>query len=591
MATAAEEPPGLPGISGISAATRKNAPPESPITTMSPAMKKTIGHRGIDTTGETTYKKTTSSALQGAIQLGITHTVGSLTQKPERDVLLQDFEVVESIFFPSEGSNLTPAHHYGDFRFKTYAPMAFRYFREMFGIRPDDYMYSLCNESLIELSNSGASGSLFYVSSDDEFIIKTVQHKEAEFLQKLLPGYFMNLNQNKRTLLPKFYGLYCVQAAGKNIRIVVMNNLLPSSVRMHLKYDLKGSTYKRRASAKEREKAVPTYKDLDFMQNMQDGLLLEGDKYHAVCKTLQRDCRLLQSFKIMDYSLLVGVHNVDQACLEHAGEEAVAGAADQRRPQGQKSLYSTAIEAIQADVGRMGSQDTEDKTGGIPARNSKGERQLVYIGIIDILQSYRFVKRLEHSWKALVHDGDTVSVHRPSFYADRFHKFMCNVVFRKLSILKTSPSKKRRAVSHAPLRKLAGPGPPLSTQVSINSQHPVFQSQSSDETKEETEGDKVLQSGRPDLLPKTLPPSNAVGKPAETASSTSSTSLGDPAPTSQPPPPSEDTYMSVGVDLNNTSSKDQEHSTTKRTQFEEIGSVEVVSLRDIVPAASKCSVS
>lgn len=51
--------------------------------------------------------------------------------------------------------------------------------------------YSLCNEPLIELSNPGASGSIFYVSSDDEFIIKTVQHKEAEFLQKLLPGYFM----------------------------------------------------------------------------------------------------------------------------------------------------------------------------------------------------------------------------------------------------------------------------------------------------------------------------------------------------------------------------------------------------------------
>lgn len=50
---------------------------------------------------------------------------------------------------------------------------------------------SLCNDPLIELSNPGASGSLFYVSSDDEFIIKTVQHKEAEFLQKLLPGYFM----------------------------------------------------------------------------------------------------------------------------------------------------------------------------------------------------------------------------------------------------------------------------------------------------------------------------------------------------------------------------------------------------------------
>ncbi|XP_041331481.1 phosphatidylinositol 4-phosphate 5-kinase type-1 alpha-like [Pyrgilauda ruficollis] len=149
------------------------------------------GHRGVDSTGETTYKKTTSSALKGAIQLGITHTVGSLSTKPERDVLMQDFYVVESIFFPSEGSNLTPAHHYNDFRFKTYAPVAFRYFRELFGIRPDDYLYSLCSEPLIELSNSGASGSLFYVSSDDEFIIKTVQHKEAEFLQKLLPGYYM----------------------------------------------------------------------------------------------------------------------------------------------------------------------------------------------------------------------------------------------------------------------------------------------------------------------------------------------------------------------------------------------------------------
>ena len=50
---------------------------------------------------------------------------------------------------------------------------------------------SLCNEPLKESSNPGASGSIFYISNDDEFIIKTVQKKEAEFLQKLLPGYFM----------------------------------------------------------------------------------------------------------------------------------------------------------------------------------------------------------------------------------------------------------------------------------------------------------------------------------------------------------------------------------------------------------------
>ncbi|KAI7791022.1 phosphatidylinositol 4-phosphate 5-kinase type-1 gamma isoform X1 [Triplophysa rosa] len=416
---------------------------EMPSSSGQPAHIKKIGHRGVDASGETTYKKTTSSALKGAIQLGIGYTVGNLSSKPERDVLMQDFYVVESIFFPSEGSNLTPAHHFPDFRFKTYAPVAFRYFRELFGIRPDDYLYSLCNEPLIELSNPGASGSVFYLTKDDEFIIKTVMHKEAEFLQKLLPGYYMNLNQNPRTLLPKFFGLYCVQSGGKNIRMVVMNNVLPRVVRMHLKYDLKGSTYKRRASKKEREKARPTFKDLDFMQDVPDGLMLDTDTYNALVKTLQRDCLVLESFKIMDYSLLLGVHNIDQAEKEQQMEGS-QGNSDEKRPLAQKALYSTAMESIQGASACGEDIDTDDTMGGIPAVNGKGERLLLYIGLIDILQSYRLIKKLEHTWKALVHDGDTVSVHRPSFYADRFFRFMSTTVFRKTSSLKSSPSKRGR---------------------------------------------------------------------------------------------------------------------------------------------------
>merc|ERR1719203_1193921 len=105
-----------------------------------------------------------------------------------------------------------------------------------------------------ELSNPGASGSIFYLTSDDEFILKTVMLKEAEFLQKLLPGYYMNLNQNPKTLLPKFFGMYTYHANQKNIRLIVMNNILPSSIKMHLKFDLKGSTYKRKASKHEKKK-------------------------------------------------------------------------------------------------------------------------------------------------------------------------------------------------------------------------------------------------------------------------------------------------------------------------------------------------
>ncbi|XP_041429987.1 uncharacterized protein LOC100653493 isoform X6 [Xenopus laevis] len=484
-------------------------------------MKK-IGHRGVDSTGETTYKKTTSSALKGAIQLGITHTVGSLSTKPERDVLMQDFYVVESIFFPGEGSNLTPAHHYNDFRFKTYAPVAFRYFRELFGIRPDDYLYSLCNEPLIELSNPGASGSVFYVSGDDEFIIKTVQHKEAEFLQKLLPGYYMNLNQNPRTLLPKFYGLYCVQAGGKNIRIVVMNNLLPRSVRMHLKYDLKGSTYKRRASAKEREKSSPTHKDLDFLQDLPDGLYLDPDMHNALCKTIQRDCLVrsnvdwgtcvLQSFKIMDYSLLVGVHNMDFAQKETMVVDAQS---DTRRPAAQKALYSTAMESIQGEARRGGAIETDDQMGGIPARNAKGERLLLYIGVIDVLQSYRFMKKLEHSWKALVHDGDTVSVHRPGFYADRFQKFMCVSVFKKIP-LKTSPSKKSRTMPGISRRP---------TQAAVPT-HLQLMEETKQYLSPEVDSEQVGQFGRPDLLPRTPLVDEAASDSLATTLSTSSLGSG-----------------------------------------------------------------
>nr|XP_032630681.1 phosphatidylinositol 4-phosphate 5-kinase type-1 gamma isoform X1 [Chelonoidis abingdonii] len=481
---------------------------------------KKIGHRGVDASGETTYKKTTSTTLKGAIQLGIGYTVGNLSSKPERDVLMQDFYVVESIFFPSEGSNLTPAHHYPDFRFKTYAPVAFRYFRELFGIRPDDYLYSLCNEPLIELSNPGASGSLFYVTSDDEFIIKTVMHKEAEFLQKLLPGYYMNLNQNPRTLLPKFYGLYCVQSGGKNIRVVVMNNILPRVVKMHLKFDLKGSTYKRRASKKEKEKSSPTFKDLDFMQDMPEGLMLDTDTFSALVKTLQRDCLVLESFKIMDYSLLLGVHNIDQQERERQTEGAQS-TSDEKRPVGQKALYSTAMESIQGGAARGESIDTDDTMGGIPAVNGKGERLLLHVGIIDILQSYRFIKKLEHTWKALVHDGDTVSVHRPSFYAERFFKFMTNTVFRKNSSLKSSPSKKGRNA----LLAVKMPGPTAAFSASqIPSERDEAQYDLRAARSYPTLDDEA---GRPDLLPCT-PPSFEEATTASIATTLSSTSLSVP---------------------------------------------------------------
>jgi len=412
-----------------------------------------IGHRRINEEGQVSYKKIESNQLMSSIQLGIHNSIGGLAKYPDRDLLMHDFTMVESVSFPKGGGSTTPKHSFSDFTFRTYAPVAFRYFRDLFGIKAGDFMISICNEPLRELSNPGASGSIFYLTKDDEFILKTIMSKESDFLQKLLPGYYMNLQQNPRTLLPKFFGMFCYQCNQKNIRLIVMNNLLPSNVKMHLKFDLKGSTYKRKASKHERSKKSPTYKDLDFDNLLPEGLLLEPETYNALINTMKRDCRVLESFKIMDYSLLVGIHNLDLAAKERAeglASPVPTGASNGDDPaDGRKSTrhkLPTAMESIQAtsdpvDIPR------ELPPGGIPARNHKGERLLIFLGIIDILQSYRLRKKLEHTFKAMIHDGDTVSVHRPGFYAERFMKFMSERVFKKIpSPLKNSPSKRTKSI-------------------------------------------------------------------------------------------------------------------------------------------------
>lgn len=63
------------------------------------------------------------------------------------------------------------------------------------------------------------------------------------------------------------------------------------------------------------------------------------------------------------------------------------------------------------------------------------------------------------------------------------------LTFPLLYLVKSSPSKKRRAPPHGPLKKTAASGPFLSTQTSSNSQHHLLQHQISSETKEEVEGE------------------------------------------------------------------------------------------------------
>jgi len=341
----------------------------------------------------------------GSIQLGLKQSVSKYASASQRKLVNDDFNTSDIFKFPSKGGNWKTAHGFPDFTFRTYAPLAFRFFRYLFGISSDGYTTSICENSLRELSNPGASGEHLYLTSDKQFFLKTVSSKEAEFLQKILPSYYNNLQQNPKTLLIKYNGMYAYQAGQTTIRLVVMKNIFPSGVTLHLKFDLKGSTYGRKASEKERAKTSPTFKDLDFLNLIPDGIQLDPDTYTSLITTIERDCRVLESNNNMDYSLLLGIHNLDQAKRDL-----------EREGSNQRSLTNYS--------------DNTSRKSGIPATDIKGERLLIFVGIIDILQNWRLSKKVEHTFKNIITDGDTVSVAEPSFYARRFKEFMSNKVFR-----------------------------------------------------------------------------------------------------------------------------------------------------------------
>lgn len=192
--------------------------------------------------------------------------------------------------------------------------------------------------------------------------------------------FFQNLNQNPRTLLPKFFGLFCYQSLGKNIRLLVMNNLLPQTVTMHEKYDMKGSTYKRMANKAERAKPHPTLKDLDFLENHKDGIFIDPTALEALMKSISRDCLVMESFKIMDYSLLVGIHNVELGIKERAEQNRESHPAPSTSSDTFSGEKAENHKVLQEKFSVWDTGDGDVPHGGVPARNSNGDRLVLYLG-------------------------------------------------------------------------------------------------------------------------------------------------------------------------------------------------------------------
>lgn len=218
----------------------------------------------------------------------------------------------------STGNELTPSAKY-DFKFKDYAPWVFRHLRSNFKLDPADYLMSLTSKYILsELGSPGKSGSFFYFSRDYKYIIKTIHHAEHKFLRRILRDYYDHVENNPNTLLSQFYGLHRVKIPyGKKIHFVVMNNLFPPHRDIHRTFDLKGSTIGRNFREEDLEKNPrATLKDLNWLRR---NLHLEFGpaKRKLFVEQMERDVRLLQKLKIMDYSLLVGIHDLGRGNEEN----------------------------------------------------------------------------------------------------------------------------------------------------------------------------------------------------------------------------------------------------------------------------------
>ncbi|VVA13674.1 Hypothetical predicted protein [Prunus dulcis] len=87
-----------------------------------------------------------------------------------------------------------------------------------------------------------------------------------------------------------------------------MGNLFFSDYRIHRRFDLKGSSHGRTTDKPEGEiDEITTLKDLDLNFVFR----LQGKWFQDLMKQIDLDCQYLEAERIMDYSLLVGVHFYD----------------------------------------------------------------------------------------------------------------------------------------------------------------------------------------------------------------------------------------------------------------------------------------
>uniref|UniRef100_A0A8D0GRY8 Phosphatidylinositol 5-phosphate 4-kinase type-2 gamma n=1 Tax=Sphenodon punctatus TaxID=8508 RepID=A0A8D0GRY8_SPHPU len=367
--------------------------------------------------------------LLGVLGWGLRHQINELSQVPLPIMLLpDDFKANSKIKVNNHLFNREnlPSH----FKFKDYCPQVFRNLRERFGIDDQDYQVSLTRSPPHYETEGG--GGRFLMSYDRTLVIKEISSEDVADMHSLLSHYHQYVVQcHGSTLLPQFLGMYRVSVDSEESYMLVMRNIFSHRLAVHKKYDLKGSLVSREASDKEKGKELPTLKDIDFL-NVNQKVYVSEEAKKEFLEKLKRDVEFLVQLKIMGYSLLLGIHDV------HRGEqeEEEEFKEEEEEGEGEPTIvgsYGTSPEGIGGYLNShkpLGPGEFDPYIDVYAIKSAEGgpQKEVYFMGLIDILTQYDTKKKAAHAAKTVKHGaGAEISTVHPEQYAKRFLDFITNI--------------------------------------------------------------------------------------------------------------------------------------------------------------------
>jgi len=189
-----------------------------------------------------------------------------------------------------------------------YAPKCFSYLRRFEKIDIDKMIESFLPKNNTQglKKSQGKSGSFFISTDDNKYMIKTLKSDELELLKHtFLNNYINHIRKNPNSLLCRLYGMYnIILGQGDEVLIIVMRNVIGDfKDNTIVKFDLKGSTYKRTANF-DFNNNNNVMKDLDFNE-FEKNIMLSLSSIKKLREMTSKDSKFLCKSGLMDYSLFL----------------------------------------------------------------------------------------------------------------------------------------------------------------------------------------------------------------------------------------------------------------------------------------------